>query len=152
MKRSFILLFKKFGNKFLRWLLLYEKFEIETKLSKEQIQKRIISFVHSESTYYYGNISENGFFIAEKSNKHFVVVSTRNSFVPVAKAKITEKDGISTISVVIRMHILVLVLFAPIYFASLLSVVLFPFMRIFLYFTFLKPSKRLKKSIIETLY
>lgn len=144
-------LIKKFGNKFLRWLLLYEKFEIETKLSKEEIQKRIMSFVNSESRIYYGNISENGFFIAEKSSKHFVVLHSRNSFVPVAKAKITEKDGISTISVVIRMHILVLVLFAPIYFASLLSVVLFPLMRVFLYFAFLRPSKRLKKSINETL-
>lgn len=144
-------LIKKFGNKFLRWLLLYEKFEIETKLSKEEIQKRIISFANSESTNYYGNISENGFFIAEKCNKHFVVVHYRNSFAPVAKAKITEKDGISTISVVIRMNILVLLLFAPIYFASLLTVVLFLFMRVFLYFTFLKPSKRLKKSINETL-
>ena len=144
-------LIKNFGNKFLRWLLLYEKFEIETKLSKEEIHKRIISFVNSESTYYYGNISENGFFISEKSSKNFVVLHTRNSFVPVAKAKITEKDGISTISVVIRMHILVLVLFAPIYFASLISVVLFPLMRVFLYFAFIKPSKRLKNSINETL-
>ena len=38
-------LIKKFGNKFLRWLLLYEKFEIETKLSKKRKYKSNVTMI-----------------------------------------------------------------------------------------------------------
>ncbi len=134
-------------NKFLQRLFLFEKCEIKTKLSKKEILKKIDSFADPEYTYYYGSISEDGFFIAEKNIKHFTGGHSQNSFAPVAKAKITESDGMTTVSMVIRMNLLVLILFAPIYFISLLTVFFFPFMLILLYFAFVKPAKRLKEAI-----
>ncbi len=45
------------------------------------------------------------------------------------------------------MNILVLILFAPIYFISLLLIGPFPIMLIILYFAFVKPAKRLKETL-----
>lgn len=137
-------------NKHIQRLFLFEKFEIQTKLSKQEILKRIKSFADPEYTDYYGSVSEDGFFVAEKNRKHFAGGHTQNSFAPVAKAKIEEKDGISTVSVVLRMNILVLILFAPIYFISLMLVLPFPIMLIAVYFAFVKPAKRLKE-VLENL-
>ena len=134
-------------NKIIQHLLLFEKFEIQTKMSKKEILEKVNSFADHEYTDYYGSVSENGFFIAEKNIKHFIGGHTQNSFAPVARASIEEKDGLSSVSVVLRMNILVLILFAPIYFISLLLIVPFPIMLVVLHFAFLKPSKRLKQVL-----
>lgn len=138
-------------NKFLQRLFLFEKCEMKTKRSKKEILKKMDSFTDPAYTDYYGNISEDGFFVAEKSRKHFTGGHSHNSFAPVAKAKITESDGMTTVSMVIRMKLLVLILFAPIYIISLFTVVLFPFMLILLHFAFVKPAKRLKEKIKDIL-
>lgn len=134
-------------NKILQRLLLFEKFEIKTKLSKQQILDRVKSFADPVYTDYYGSISESGFFIGAKPAKHSAFVHTKNSFAPVVKAKIVEKDGISTVSMVVRMHLLVLILFIPIYVSSLFTIVMFPLMLLFLHFTFVKPAERLKREV-----
>ncbi len=138
-------------NKHIQHLFLFDKFEIQTKLSKQVILKRVKSFADAECTDYYSGVSEDGFFVAEKYIKQFAGGHTQNSFVPIAKAKIVEKDGISTVSVVLRMHILVLILFVPIYVASFLTLVFFPFMLILLHFVFVKPAERLKNFIEDLL-
>lgn len=134
-------------NKIIQHLLLFEKFEIQTKLSKKEILKKINSFAQLEYTDYYGSVSENGFFLAEKNIKHFAGGHTKNSFAPIAKASIEEKDGCSTISGVLRMNILVLILFVPIYLVSLLFIVPFPIMLIILRVAFFRPVKRLKEEL-----
>ena len=138
-------------NKLIQHLFLFEKFEIQTKMSKKEIIKKVSSFADPEYTDYYGSVSEDGFFIAEKNRKHFVVGRTQNSFAPTAKARIEEKDGYSTVSGVLRMNILVLILFAPIYLFSLLLIIPFPIMLIILHFAFFKPVKRLKEKLYDLL-
>lgn len=134
-------------NKFFQRLFLFKKFEIRTELSKQQILDMIKSYADAEYTDYYAGISKCGFFVGERFIKHYGFIRTRNSFAPVAKAKITEKDSINTISIVVRMHLLILILFAPLYLMSLLTIVLFPFVLLFLHFTFVKPMNRLKQEI-----
>lgn len=138
-------------NRFVQRLLLYEKCEIQTKLSKKEILRRIDSFADPQYSDYYANVSDEGFCVAEKNIKTLAGGHSQNSFAPVAKAKITEKEGVTTVSMVIRMNLLVLILFAPIYVISLLTVVLFPLMLILLHFFFVKPAKRLKISIEDLL-
>ena len=138
-------------NKTLQRLLLFEKCEIKTRLSKKEILKKIDSFADSKYTDYYGRISDDGFTIVEKNRKHFAGGHSHNSFAPVVKAKITEGDGMTTISMVTRMNLLVLVILVPIYIISLITVVLFPFMLLLLHFAFFKPSKRLKEAIEKML-
>ena len=134
-------------NKFFQRLFLFEKCEIKAKLSKQQIVSRVKAFIDYEHTDYYGSVSADGFFIGEKNIKHITVGHTKNSFAPVAKAKIIEEDGITTVSIVLRMHLLVMILFTPFYVVSLLTVVMFPFVWILLYFAFLRPAKKLKQQI-----
>ena len=134
-------------NKFFQRLFLFEKCGIKTKLSKQQILTRVTSFLDYEHTDYYGSVSEYGFFIGEKNRKHFIGVQTQNSFAPIAKAKIIEENGITSVSMVLRMHILVMILFAPIYVVSLLTIVMFPFVWVLLHFAFVKPTKKLKQQI-----
>ena len=135
-------------NKFFQRLLLFEKCEIKTKLSKKEILKKIKSFADSKyNSDYYGRIYENGFVIAERYIKQYAVGHSRNSFAPVAKAKIAESDNITTVSMVIRMNFLVQIGFAPIWFISMFTIVLLPFMLILLHFAFIKPAKRLKEEI-----
>ena len=134
-------------NKFFQRLFLFEKCEIQTKFSKQQVLNRVTSFINYEHMDYYGSVWEDGFFIGEKNRKHITGGHTQNSFAPVAKAKIIEENGVTTVSMVLRMHLLVLILFIPIYIALLLTIVLSPFVWILLYFAFVKPAKKLKLSI-----
>ena len=138
-------------NKFLQRFFLFEKCEIQTKLSKREILERVEAFADIEHSSYYGKTLESGFVIGEKFIKHYEFVHTRNSFAPVAKANIVEKDDISTVSIVVRMHLLILILFVPIYVMSLLTIVMFPLVLLFLHFTFVKPAKRLKREIEKLL-
>ena len=134
-------------NKFIQKLLLIEKFEIKTKLPKAEILKRVESFADLEYTDYYGVVWENGFWIAEKSRKHFPGGHTKNPFVPIARGKITEEDGFSTVSVTIRMYAAVMALLVPICFFCLALVLPFLLLCVLLHFAFVKPSKRLKEAI-----
>lgn len=134
-------------NKHIQHLLLFEKIEIQTNLSKKEILKKVESFADPDYTEYYGSVSDNGFFIAEKNRKAFAGGHTLNCFAPIAWAKIDEQNGISSVSVVLRMHILVLLFFAPIYLISLLLIVPFPIILVILYFSFIKPAKRLKEAL-----
>ena len=138
-------------NKFFQRLFLFEKCEIKTKLSKQEILNRVTSFVDYEHTDYYGSVSECGFFIGEKNIKHITGGHTQNSFAPVAKAKIIEENGVASVSMVLRMHLIVMILFIPFYVLSLLTVVLFPFVWIFLHFALVKPSRKLKQQIEDLL-
>ena len=134
-------------NKFIQRLFFFEKFQIKTRMSKKEILKKIDSFADPQYTDYYGFVSEEGFFIAEKNRKHFFGGHSENPFAPVAKAKITEGDGMTTVSTVISMHFLIIILFAPLYIISLLTLVMFPFWFILFHFCFAKPAKRLKEEL-----
>ena len=134
-------------NKHIQHLLLFEKLEIQSNLSKKEILKRIESFADADLTDYYGSVSDNGFSVTQKSRKRFAGGYTQNSFAPVASAKIDESEGISSVSVIIRMNMLVLILFAPIYLISLLLIVPFPIMLVVLYFSFMKPAKKLREAL-----
>jgi hypothetical protein len=133
-------------NKHLQRFFLFETCKIQTKLPKREILKRIRDIPYFEPDYKVST-SENGFFVAEKPIKR----NSHNSFVPIAKATITEAEGISTVSVLFRMNLLVIVLFAPFYFLSLLTIVVFPVLHLLIYISFLKPAKKLKNYLTEIL-
>ena len=120
------------------------------KMPKREILRRFRDFADSDPDYY-GSISENGFFIAEHNIRSISGGRVHNSFAPVAKATVTEKDGMRTVSVVFRMHILVIILFAPFYFVSLLTLVAFLFMWLLMYIAFLRPVKRFKNRLTDLL-
>ena len=134
-------------KKILKRLFLFNKYSIQTKLSKQQILDRVKSFADPEYTDYYSGTSERGFFIGEKFIKHSEFIHTRNSFAPIAKGTIVENNGVTTVSIITRMHLLTLIPFSIIYVVSLLTVVLFPFVLLLLHFAFVRPQKRLEQEI-----
>lgn len=85
--------------------------------------------------------------LVKKNIKHSVFMHTKNSFAPIAKGTIVENNEVTTVSIITRMHLLVLIIFAPLYVISLLTVVLFPFMLLLLHFAFVRPQKRLEQEI-----
>ena len=134
-------------NKILGKLLLFEKHTFSTKLTKQQIQRRVEEFTDFEHKRYYGRVSKRGFFIGERFVRYSDFVRIRNSFAPVATARISENDDVTTVSLIIRMHLLVLILFTPIYVTSLLTIVLFPPVFLLLHIAFFKPAMRLNQEI-----
>ena len=134
-------------HKILQKLFLFEKFEIQTKLSKQEILKRIDSISDPEYGDYYAGVLENGFIIAEQNIKYFGGGRSQNSFAPVAKATMIEKDGMTVISVTLRMNLLVHALFLPIYILLLLAIFTIPIIYIIMHFAFFKPAKRLKTAM-----
>ena len=130
---------------------MFERLEIKTKLSRQEILKRVKDFADPQCTDYCGSESEDGFCIAEKTTRFFVGGHSFNAFAPIAKAKIVEENGVSTVSIILRMRILTLILFAPIYVISLLTLVCFPLVLLLLHFAFQKPTRRLKDFIEDLL-
>ena len=91
-------------NKFLQKLLFIEKLEIKTKISKERA-KTILKMEAAKTGDYRTYFSENDFCVAEKTHKSLVFGSIHNSFAPVAVGKFSEQDGMTVISVPIRLAI-----------------------------------------------
>ena len=91
-------------HRFLQKLLFIEKFEIKTKISKERA-KTILKMEAAKTGDYRTYFSENVFCVAEKTRKSLVFGSIHNSFAPVAVGKFSEQDGMTVISVLIRLTI-----------------------------------------------
>ena len=91
-------------HKYLQRLLFFEKFEIQTKLFKQAVLRRIEPFTREQYDGYTGRIWEDGFLVAQKHRSYRGFIRTNNSFAPVAEATVTEADGITTISGVLRMN------------------------------------------------
>lgn len=101
---------------------------------------------------YYGMIKDDGFFIGARNWKVYLGGSSQNSFAPVAVGKITTENGVTTLSVTIRMNIIIQVIFVPIHIMTLCTVLLIPFFWLLLYFAFVKPAKRLRDGIKAEIY
>ena len=134
-------------KKFFQIFLPFQKFEFQTALPKAEILRRVRDFADPEYTDYYGGIRDDGFWIAEPCVKHLSFGSSHNSFAPVATAKISENDGLSTVKGIVRMRIPVMLIFIPIYLISILTLVPFPFMFLLMYFAFVRPANKLKKEL-----
>lgn len=132
---------------FFQIFLPFQKFEFQTALPKAEILRRVRDFADLEYTGYYGGIRDDGFWIAEPCSKHTGFGSSHNSFAPVATAKISENNGISTVNGIVRMRLLAMPIVIPIYLISILTLVLFPFMFLLMYFAFVRPADKLKKEL-----
>ena len=102
-------------HKIIQRLLLHESFEIKTKLSASEAAKRLGSFTAPQ---YYGAVEGDKFYIGVNPTQSFLLGYTKNSFAPIAKGAITEKDGITIISGVFRMNIFVQILLLIIYLST----------------------------------
>lgn len=128
-------------KEFFQIFLPFRKFEFQTALPKAEILRRVRDFSEPEYTGYYGGIRDDGFWVAEPCVKHLSFGSSHNSFAPVATAKISENDGIATIKGIVRMRLLVMLIFIPIY------LLFIPFTFLLMYFTFVRPADKLKKEL-----
>ncbi|MBQ9802659.1 MAG: hypothetical protein IJW51_06290 [Clostridia bacterium] len=108
-------------KKLLGWLLPFEKYTIRTKSAKEAVLQQAISVGAFECESYYSRALKNGFVIAEKTVKAFLVGRTQNSFAPVAHVKMREEDGLTVLSVLVRMRVFVCAIFLPLYLLFLLT-------------------------------
>lgn len=163
-------------KRFLLKLLPFECYELQTKLSKDRILNTVKTKIDPYGDYR-SRVSEDGFCVAEKNHKSLGIGNTHNSFAPVAHAKVRESDGLSTVSVNIRMNLIVQAIFLPLYvfsvlafvfaianaivyatgamdgaeyeLASLTLLLMFPIMQLLMYFAFKRPAKRLRKFLDE---
>ena len=115
-------------HKYLQRLLFFEKFEFQTKLSKQDVLRRIEPFTRRQYDGYSGRIKEDRFIIARDSLNYSGMIRTRNSFAPVAEATVTEENGITTISGILRLNRFVQIFLYLGYFPMLvLTIFAFPF-------------------------
>ena len=134
-------------KKIFQRLFLFETFEIKTKLSKRKVLERIEKFTASHHSDYYGKVTENGFCVSSRRRKVFWGGSIHNSFAPLAKATVTEKDGITVVSGVLRMNWLVYAVFIPLYFVSLIYILPFLFVIVLMHFAFFVPAEILREEL-----
>ena len=146
---------KKILKTVLEILFLFHRFRLQTKLTKEEILKRVERFVIESKSDYDGWGKNDGFTIVEKPFKSFMLFGGfRNSFAPVAVAKIVEAHGVTTVSCLLRMNIIIQILMVPIYLSMFFYVFMAPVSLIFLvllHCAFFHPAKRLKKALINIL-
>ena len=136
-------------NRFLQRLLLHERLEIETKLSEEQIHKRLELFNKTEWPIYYALDRGDKFYIAEISRKHWMGISETSPFPSMAKARIRKAKGGHTISVVLGLDPILSVVFLPLYFFFMITLILFPVILLILKHEFWPSLGRLKEQIIN---
>lgn len=77
--------------------------EIHTSLSKERILQKLENAADAESARYFMCRLEDGFCFAQKARRSIGFGYVCNSFAPVSKGRIEEKDGRCTVSVRIRL-------------------------------------------------
>ncbi len=138
---------EKHMNKIIQRVFLFERFEFKTKLSKKQIQKRVEDLTNGTYSDRCGTVNGDKFTVVKKSANYFAGGHTRNSFAPVAKCTIIEDEDITTVNGILRMKLPVLMLFAPIYFLSMLTVILFPLTYLVVHLAFVKPADKLREEL-----
>lgn len=138
-------------SKLIQRIFLFERFEFKTKLSKKQIQKRVEDLTNGTYSDRCGTVNGDKFSVAKKSANYFSGGHTHNSFAPVAKCTITEGNDLTTVNGILRMKLPALLLFAPIYFLSMLTVILFPLMYLIVHLAFVKPAGKLREELENTL-
>ena len=136
-------------NRFLQRLLLHERLEIETKLSEEQIHKRLELFNKTEWPIYYALDRGDKFYIAESSRKHSMGIFETSPFPSWAKARIRKTKNGHTISVVLGLDPILSVVFLPLYFFFMITLILFPVILLILKHEFWPSLGRLKEQIIN---
>ena len=136
-------------NRFLQRLLLHERLEIETKLSEEQIHKRLELFNKTEWPVYYAIDRDDKFYIAESSRKSSIGGFETSQFPSMAKARIRKAKGGHTISVVLGLDPILSVVFLPLYFFFMITLILFPVILLILKHEFWPSLGRLKEQIIN---
>lgn len=97
-------------------LLPYETIIYRTKLSKQEVLNRLYSAIDTDSLWtlnfwktcddkdYFGDIDDDSFSIVRR-------IRGRNSFLPVILGDITEGDDSTIISVTMRLHIMIMIVF-----------------------------------------
>ena len=136
-------------NRFLQRLLLHERLEIETKLSEEQIHKRLELFNKTEWPIYYALDRGDKFYIAERSRKSSMGGFETSQFPSWAKARIRKAKNGHTISVVLGLDPILSVVFLPLYFFFMITIILFPVILLILKHEFWPSLGRLKEQIIN---
>ena len=139
-------------RKALQHLLLFERFEIKTRMPKKDVLKNLYSLTDPYYTDYYGVISDDRFFIAEKDVKYEDGVSSKTSFPPVAKGIIYEKDGFTFLSGVLRMNVWTEIFIVPLYLLFSLMILPFPFLHWFFKRAFFKPARAMKETMENLLW
>lgn len=108
-------------KKLLWWLLPFEKYKIRTKSAKEAVLHQAVCVGDFGCGSYYSHALKNGFVIAEKTVKGFLIGRAQNSFAPVAHVKMREEDGVTVLSVLVRMRVFVCAIFLPLYLLFLMT-------------------------------
>ena len=83
--------------------------------------------------------------VRRKTLKFIVVRLVSSILLRLTKLSDNERE----VTVTLRMHAAVLVLFMPMYIASLITLILFPFAYLLAYIGFVRPSRKLKDAIIN---
>ena len=129
-------------KKLLQFLFFFEKYEIKTTLSKMQILQNVVTYANPRHSDFVCGISTDKFMIVEKQENP----QRYTSFPCFLKAKMTESDGITSVSIVIKMPLflqIVLSFFVCLGIASLLFIFLIP-LHFLLHSSFKKATKKLK--------
>lgn len=146
---------KKILKNVLEILFLFHRFRLQTKLTREEILKRAERFVIENEEDYKGHNKKDGFTIVKRYYKSFIFGYCRNSFAPVAVAKIEEANGVTDVSCTLRMSMAVQIPFVPVYLSLFFCVFVKPvFALVFLalfHCAFFHPAIRLKKALIALL-
>ena len=134
-------------NKLLKRLLVFDTFEFKTKLPKEKVLEKVHAFKDSECGKHYVKTKDNGFIIIQYALQRDGYIKSQNSLVPVIRASVEEKDGITVINGLCRPTIPVIILLAIPY--LLTSFAIFPLLLWQLIFTlvFFNPLKRILEEL-----
>lgn len=138
-------------RRLLRRSFLFKRFKIKTRLTKQEVMKRIRDLSDIEYGIYYGRVTEHGFSVGERHTRSAAGIMTHNSFAPIARGTVVEDGDMTLISGIMRMHLLTIIFMAPIYLGFLSTVLLFPVLHIVMHFAFFKPAKRLQDTLEDAL-
>ena len=131
-------------NKILRRLLLFDLFEIRTRLPSDTVRERILAMAEAEASAYAVMDTARGLTVTERGAS---ADTARGAFAPIAHVSISEADGTSTVSGISRIRMQTLIPFAVLYVCGLFSLILIPIIHVFLHFAFFKPAKKLRRAI-----
>ena len=141
-------------HKYLQRALFFEKFEFQTKLSKDEVLEKIRPFTYGLYDDYTARFTDDGFVIAQKPYSHYHILRRHNSFAPVLKATVSEDNGITTVSGVLRMNLLVQWFLYLIYIPSIIILLTCPISLLIwgiVYLGFFCPAFKLRDRIKDLL-
>ena len=117
-------------KKVLCFLFVRIDFTVRTKRTKSEVLDKVGQITENSPEIFFCRMTRRGFWLCERQSEDFEYGNVKVALAPVVLAKMTEKDGITTVKVAIRPSLVAYLFYLPLHLVLTCGLITIPIARI----------------------